>query len=34
MKSLNAFILCLLIFGSSHWGKTEGAKPNVLFIAK
>ena len=33
MKSLNAFILCLLIFGSSHWGKAEGAKPNVLFIA-
>ena len=33
MKSLHAFILCLLIFGSSHWGKTEGAKPNVLFIA-
>ena len=33
MKSLHAFILCLLIFGSSHWGKAEGAKPNVLFIA-
>ena len=33
MKSLHAFILCLLIFGSSHWGKGEGAKPNVLFIA-
>ena len=33
MKSLHTFILCLLIFGSSHWGKTEGAKPNVLFIA-
>ena len=33
MKSLPAFILCLLIFGSSHWGKAEGAKPNVLFIA-
>ena len=33
MKSLNAFILCLLIFGSIHWGKAEGAKPNVLFIA-
>ena len=33
MKSLHAFILCLLIFGSIHWGKAEGAKPNVLFIA-
>jgi len=33
MKSLHAFILCLLIFGLSHWGKAEGAKPNVLFIA-
>ena len=33
MKSLHAFISCLLIFGSSHWGKAEGAKPNVLFIA-
>ncbi len=33
MKSLHAFILCLLIFGSIYWGKAEGAKPNVLFIA-
>jgi len=33
MKSLHTFILCLLIFGLSHWGKAEGAKPNVLFIA-
>ena len=33
MKPLFAFILYLLIFGSSLWSKAEGAKPNVLFIA-
>jgi len=33
MKPLSAFILYLLIFGSSLWSKAEGAKPNVLFIA-